>query len=157
MTNSLMSSNDYSPAQETHDILFELPYDIPGFVRMPERSGWRAGDVQSYEFTFPDKTAVDVELSATDSGNIYLGLLMVRRFLSRGKGYGKAVLNMLCDWADSYELSIELLASPIKQEMTEDKLIEWYEKFGFEQNTTLRRLDKAELIRYPRSAVLSEI
>ena len=48
-------------------------------------------------------------------------------------GNGARCMTWLCSLADKYELPIKLQPTPMSDTLSEDKLVEFYEKFGFYQ------------------------
>jgi len=57
---------------------------------------------------------------------------------------GTAALNTLCGFADRYRVTILLNASPYDTDMPREKLIEWYQRFGFKitEHSEMQRLPK---------------
>lgn len=76
------------------------------------------------------QSVIEVE-RAIDNGSQRILLNSIRSF-ERGKGQGSAALKMLCDAADRFGVSIQLIASSFGDGLSNDDLIEWYGRYGFE-------------------------
>jgi hypothetical protein len=91
--------------------------------------------------------AATAELYIWDSSQATLSALYC---YDRGKGYAKALMTEICNFADDRKLSLILAVSPyghIRPRLEEFELIEFYKKFGFVVDEEIHGTD---MTRYPR-------
>lgn len=85
-------------------------------------------EVQEKYFSYE---AASAELYIWDKNQATLSALYC---YDRGKGYAKAVMSQICEFADKQKLKLLLSVSPyghIRPRLEETDLIEFYRKFGF--------------------------
>lgn len=79
---------------------------------------------------------------------------------SRGKRLGTMLLNFVCQEADANKITLMLTAAPSEGDVgpDEEKLVAWYEKFGFMklQQTPIGTLMARQVHEKPRLAVVPQ-
>jgi hypothetical protein len=98
----------------------------------------RMGVGRDYEF---DSLRVSFNLVPKDNHTVILQSLKAKY---PGTSEGSAALTTLCSIADRYKVTILLDASPYDTDMPRDKLISWYQRFGFKitEHSEMQRLPK---------------
>jgi hypothetical protein len=72
---------------------------------------------------------VAVDLSATgEEGVITLDKIQTQE---HGKGHAKCAMRVLTSIADDLEYEIKLIPRPLDEETDQDRLVNWYKRWGF--------------------------
>lgn len=138
--------------------------DVPGVdvVLRPKLAEFPNSPVNSFSFSVPGASAQlhndPRPLSYNDPNQWTLGLLKAEK---PGSGAGSKLLNAITAWADKNNVTLVTVAAadtPSGKKLTQDQLIEFYQKRGFEPDEKSREriaegVDYSGLIRYPKAAV----
>jgi len=98
-------------------------------------------------YEFDEGCQVRLILLPTESG-VEINLIEVPSNECLNKGYASKVMNRIIDSADKHEIMLHLQATPLDNKISEEDLLSWYKKYGFEPEE--EDYSKFELIRFPK-------
>jgi len=117
--------------------------EFPG--RVPFKAGSAGGFSFVYPFVFENNKGIPIGLvcMAWEKGSSenLVRIFHISSFKS-GRGNGSEILTKLCKVADDYKVNLTLQAEPQSNglEIIEiNKLVSWYQKFGFIGNCIMHR------------------
>ena len=97
-------------------------------------------------YDFEEGCQVKLILVKGESG-VEINLIEVLSDKCMRKGHSSKVMDKIVKSADKHNITLFLQATPLDKKMSEENLLSWYQKYGFEPED--EEYSRFELIRYP--------